>query len=76
LKQRYSQRHARLKAILKEERLKAGITQAQLCKRLKRHHNFVSYVEQGTTMLDAIEFIEYAEALELDARKLLGKVLG
>jgi transcriptional regulator with XRE-family HTH domain len=75
LKSLYTQRQERLRAIFKEERLKAGMTQAQLCRRLERHHNFVSYVENGTTMLDAIEFIEYAEALGLDPKKVLGKVI-
>lgn len=71
----YSKRQERLCAILKESRLKAGLTQQQLGERLKRSDNFVSYVERGERMLGVIEFIEYAEALGVDPRKLLGKVL-
>ena len=75
MKSLYTQRQERLRAILKEARLAAGLNQQQLCNRLKRNRNFVSAVERGIVMLDAIEFIEYAEALGLDARKLLGKIL-
>lgn len=75
MKQRHSQRHERLREILKEARLAAGLTQAQLCKRIKRDRNFVSTVELGTRMLDAIELIEYAEALGLDPRKVFAKLI-
>ena len=75
MKQLHSQRHERLRGILKEARLAAGLTQAELCKRIKRDRNFVSTVEIGTRMLDVLEFVEYVEALGLDPRRLLGKLL-
>jgi transcriptional regulator with XRE-family HTH domain len=75
LKHRYSQRHNKLRTTLREARLAAGLTQAQLCKRLKRNRLFVSQIETGTVMLDVLEFIEYAEALGLDPRKTFGKLL-
>jgi transcriptional regulator with XRE-family HTH domain len=75
LKQRYSKRHNTLRAVLKEARLKAGLTQEDLAARLKRSNNFVSYVELGERMLDVLEFIDYTEAMGADPRKLLGKLL-
>jgi transcriptional regulator with XRE-family HTH domain len=75
LKQRYSKRHNTLRAVLKETRLKAGLTQEELAARLKRSNNFVSYVETGERMLDVLEFIDYAEAMGADPRKLMGKLL-
>lgn len=75
MKQRYSQRHTALQTILKEARLKAGLTQQDLASRLKRSDNFISYVERGERMLDVLEFIDYAEALGVDAKKLLGKLV-
>lgn len=75
MKSLYVQRQERLRQALKEARLAAGMTQGELCKLLKRNRNFVSAVEIGTQRLDAVEFIEYAEALEVDPRKLLGRVL-
>jgi transcriptional regulator with XRE-family HTH domain len=75
LKHRYSLRHNKLRTTLREARLAAGLTQEQLCKRLKRNRLFVSQIETGTVMLDVLEFIEYAKALGLDAPKLLAKLL-
>jgi transcriptional regulator with XRE-family HTH domain len=75
LKQRYSQRHDRLRAILKEARIKAGLKQGELCDLIKRDKNFVSTVELGTRMLDVLEFAEYAEALGRRPTELLGRVL-
>jgi transcriptional regulator with XRE-family HTH domain len=74
LKQRYSKRHDTLRAILKDARLKAGLTQQDLAARLKRSDNFVSYVERGERMLDVLEFIDYAEALGVNPRKLLAQL--
>lgn len=73
LKQRYSLRHEKMRAILKEARLKAGLTQADLCMRLKRERTFVSTVERGTRMLDALELIDYAQGLGTDPVKLFAK---
>ena len=75
MKHRYSQRHTKLMATLREARLAAGLTQEQLCKRLKRNTKFVSQVETGYIMLDVLEFIEYAKALKLDPRQVLDKLL-
>jgi transcriptional regulator with XRE-family HTH domain len=75
LNQLYTKRQERLCAILREYRLKAGLTQQQLAKRLKRSDNFISYVELGERTLGVLEFVEYAEALGADPRKLLGKLL-
>jgi transcriptional regulator with XRE-family HTH domain len=75
LKQRYSKRHNTLRAVLKEARLKAGLTQEDLAARLKRSNNFVSYVELGERMLDALEFIEYVEAIGADPKKLFAKLI-
>lgn len=62
--------------ILTNARIKAGIDQQELCRRLKRNRNFVSTIERGIRVLDAIELIEYAEALGLDPRAVLGRVIG
>lgn len=75
MKQRHSPRHEKMRALLKEYRLKAGLTQQELCRRLKRERTFVSTVEIGTRMLDTLEFIDYADALGVDPRRLLSKLL-
>lgn len=75
MNQLYSKRQERLCAILKEYRVKAGLTQQQLATKLKRSDNFISYVERGERTLGVLEFVEYAEALGVDPRKLLAKLL-
>ena len=70
----YSKRQEKLCALLKECRLKAGLTQQELAARLKRSDNFISYVERGERTLGVLEFIEYAEALGVDPRTLFGKL--
>lgn len=74
LKQRYSKRHDTLRTILKGARLKAGLKQQELSARMKRGKNYVSDIERGTRMLDVLEFIDYANALGLDPRKLIRKL--
>lgn len=71
----YSKRQEKLCALLKECRLKAGLTQQQLADRLKRSDNFVSYVERGERTLGVLEFLDYVEAMGADPRKLLGKLI-
>lgn len=75
MKHLYSQRQARLCALLKECRLEAGLTQQQLAKRLKRSDSFISYVETGERSLRVLEFLEYVEAMDADPKKLLAKLI-
>ena len=75
MKSLYVQRQERLRGVLKQARLAAGLTQQELCKRLLRNRMFVSSVESGSRLLNVVEFIEYAEALDLDPKRLLGRIL-
>lgn len=75
MKHRYSQRHNKLRAALKERRLELGLTQQELCRKLKRNMKWVSQVETGMIMLDVLEFIEYCKALRMDPRDGIGKLL-
>lgn len=61
--------------MLRERRVELALTQQDLCRKLKRNTKFVSQVETGYTMLDVLEFIEYAKALDLDPKRLLGRLL-
>lgn len=75
MKHLYTRRQEKLCALLKESRLKAGLTQEGLASRLKRSNNFVSYVERGERTLGVLEFLEYCEAMGADPKKLLAKLL-
>lgn len=48
---------------LREARASAGLTQADVAKRLNKSQSFISKVETGERQLDVIEFIELSFAL-------------
>lgn len=52
--------------MLVEARRKAGLTQADLAKRLRRHQSFVSKYEAGERRLDVVELICLSRVLNFD----------
>jgi transcriptional regulator with XRE-family HTH domain len=48
----------------------AGLTQEQLAKHLGRPQSFVAKYEGGERRLDIVEFLQIAQLLELDERKI------
>lgn len=70
-----SPRQTALAQLLTDERKKAGLTQAQLGKKLKRHQPYVAAVESGNRRVDVVEFLELAEAIGFDAPRALRKLL-
>ena len=67
----FSYRAKRLRELLVEARNEAGLTQAQLSKRLRRPQSYVSKYERGERRLDVIEFMEIADAVGADAPAML-----
>ena len=63
-----------LLAALREARLEAGLTQAELAARLGRPQSFVSKVEAGERRLDLVETIIVARHLRIEPRTLLEAV--
>jgi predicted transcriptional regulator len=60
---------------LVEGRKSQKLSQAELAEKLGRVQTFVSKYERGERRLDVIEFIEVATALELDALKVIRKLI-
>ena len=64
---------------LREARIAAGITQAQLAERLSETQTFISKCERGERRLDLIEVREFCAAIDLDfvgfVRDVEGKLL-
>ncbi|MBX3418565.1 MAG: helix-turn-helix transcriptional regulator [Pirellulaceae bacterium] len=60
---------------LVEARKSKKLSQAELAEKLGRVQTFVSKYERGERRLDVIEFIEVANALELDAIKVIRKLV-
>ena len=66
----YSTEHMKLRQLLIQSRLDLGLQRA-LAERLNVVHSFVGKVETGDRRLDVFEFVEYCEALNLSAAKVL-----
>ncbi len=60
---------------LRDERKRAGLTQAKLAKKLRRPQSFVSKYERGDRRLDVIEFIEVAQVIGFDPHDFLRQLV-
>ncbi len=69
-----SERHRALCALLLAERKKAGLTQAELAKRLRRAQSFVATIESGQRRVDVVEFLAFSEAIGFDAPRALRSI--
>jgi transcriptional regulator with XRE-family HTH domain len=67
-----SKRHRILIALLIERRKAAGMTQAQLAKRLGKSQSFISRLESGQRRVYVVELLKLAEALGFGAGKVVG----
>ena len=63
-----SPRHEALRGLIVEKRKKAGLTQAEVAKRLKRYQSFIATVESGQRRIDVVEFLDLADAIGFDPR--------
>jgi transcriptional regulator with XRE-family HTH domain len=69
-----SPRHEALRRLLIEKRKAAGLTQAELAKRLGRYQSFIADLERGQRRIDVVEFLDLAEALDFDAPKAIRSI--
>ncbi len=60
--------------LLREQRERAQLTQAQLAERLKATQSYVSKVERGERRLDLVQLNAYCEALEVPLSEFVGLV--
>ncbi|TGU88152.1 XRE family transcriptional regulator [Mesorhizobium sp. M00.F.Ca.ET.151.01.1.1] len=60
--------------LLVQARKEAGITQAELGKRLGQRQTFVSKFELGERRLDVAEFVAVAKAIGADPHDIISKV--
>ena len=69
-----SRRHEALRWLLVEKRKAAGLSQAELAKRIGRYQSFVADLERGQRRLDVVELLELAEAIGFDASKAIRSI--
>lgn len=62
--------HEALREALIAARKAAGMTQADLAKKLKCHQSFVARIESGERRIDVIEMIVLARTIGIDASEL------
>jgi len=67
----YRVRYGMLRRELARIRSGAGLTQAELAARMGKVQSFVSKVETGERYLDVMDFLDWCEAANADAVKIL-----
>jgi transcriptional regulator with XRE-family HTH domain len=60
---------------LKDERLRAGMKQQELAKKIGKDQSWVSLVEGSQRRVDVVEFIQIARALNADPNDLLRQII-
>ena len=62
----FSGSYSRFCELLVSARRAAGLTQAELARRLRSPQSFVSKYERGERRLDVVEFLRIADAVRVD----------
>jgi len=70
----FSRRYEAFRNLLTQYRREQSITQIELAKRLRKPQSFVSKYESGERRIDVVEFLEICNALQIDAREVIGKL--
>jgi transcriptional regulator with XRE-family HTH domain len=68
-----TKRYDALRAVLKQARKDAGLSQGEVARLLDEPQSFVSKYESGVRRLDLVELEQVAEALGLTLRDLVGR---
>jgi transcriptional regulator with XRE-family HTH domain len=67
--------YAQVGAALAEARKRAGLTQQQLARRLRKPQSFVSNYEQGQRRIEILELLRVVEAIGADPLGLFREIL-
>jgi transcriptional regulator with XRE-family HTH domain len=58
-----------LAALIIAERKAAGLSQAEVAKKLRRYQSIVANIESGERRIDVVEFLDIAEAIGFEAAR-------
>ena len=67
----YSPEYERIVALLRQIREQAGLSQAELAKRLQRPRTFVTKCELGERRIDLLEWLEFCRACKINPAHFL-----
>ncbi|MDA3840562.1 MAG: helix-turn-helix transcriptional regulator [Patescibacteria group bacterium] len=67
----YSKEYKALVTRLKDARLKIGLTQGDVAKRLKKPQSYISKIENGEQRIDVIEMKKFADLYKKDINYFL-----
>ena len=70
-----SPRQVRLIDLLVEQRKRAGLSQADLAKKLDRYQSVVSSIESGGRRVDVVELLDIADVIGLDVHALIDDLI-
>lgn len=70
----FSGEHVHVVRVLAEARRKAGLTQAELARRIGKDQTFVSLIERSQRRVDVLEFYALARAMGADPIELYAQV--
>lgn len=70
----FSTGYSLFRSLLTQARCDAGLTQADLARRLDRPQSYVSKYERGERRLDLIEFLDAAAAIGIDPCDFIKKL--
>jgi transcriptional regulator with XRE-family HTH domain len=66
--------YATVGLVLADARERAGLTQQQLAKLLRKPQSFVSNYESGQRRIDVLELMRIADALDADPREIFSDI--
>lgn len=73
---RYSRDYQALVGLMREARLKAGLTQAQVAKAMRTDQTVISKMERGVFRVDLLDWLSFLDAIQADPVIFLKRFLG
>ncbi len=73
-KSAFTAKYERFRLLLVEARQTAQLTQVELAKKLARPQSYVSKYERGERRLDVVEFLDVAQALNVDPLEFIANL--
>lgn len=70
----YIEQRKRLNNLIREIRIEAGLTQAELARRIGRDQTLISKYESGERRLDILEIREICQVIGITLEKFVGRL--